>query len=138
MILPLLAVVLFLSGCAYKYDTIFAISNASEQTITVRVSDSKSHNGISEYTLEKGRQQIIFRESNKCPENYTPQDNFTDHDIIPPANRTAVLEILVDGKKLSDDIRLRAIWAYFSTDYMERYTLPITDEVISYYLEESR
>ncbi len=133
--LPIAAALFVLSGCAYKYTTTFTVKNASSQTISVRVSEQGAdNNGTIEFTLEPGRQRNIFTDSEKCPENYVPMDSYSDYTPLPPANDTKVLEIRVGGRKLSDDIRLRENWYYFSTDYMEKYTLSITDEIIDYYL----
>ena len=129
----LLAALLVLSGCAYKYTTTFTVKNASERTITVRVSEAGTDSGIIVFDLEPGRQRNILTDSNKCPENYVPMDSYNADQMLPPVNDTAVLEIWVEGKKLSDDVRLRGLWHYFSTDYAEKYTLSITEIVIKDY-----
>ncbi len=131
----LFGVLLSLFGCAYKYTTTFIVRNISSQVVTVRVSEPGSDSEITEFSIEPGRQHNIFSGSDRCPENYIPMDTYTDDTMLPPTDDTAVLEIWVAGRKLSDDIRRREYWYYYSTDYMEKYTISISDEAISYFLE---
>ncbi len=130
---PLVAALLVLSGCAYKSTTTYTVLNASSQTITVRVSEQGSDGRVTEFTLEKDRRRNIVTDSDYCPENYMPVNRFNENDKLPPAGYTAVLEIWVDGRKLSDDVRMCSLWSYTSTLYSEQYILPVTDEVIAYY-----
>ncbi len=133
----LLAVVPTLSAaCSYKYTSTFTVKNLASQTITVRYSSRDSNDEITEFTLEPGRLRNIFTDSEKCPENYIPMDTYADDQPLPPPNEIGMLEILVDGAKFPDDIRMRENWDYFSTDYAEKYTLNITDDMILYYLED--
>lgn len=132
--IPALAcLTLMFTGCvAYKYSSTFFVHNASGSTISVRTVSDRDGEEIS-FNLPPSQKRAVYSETITCPENFTPSNKYTPGQTIPPAGLLPKLELWVDGQQLSPDIRTSENWDYFSSEYIENFTLSVTAEMIEYY-----
>lgn len=122
------------TGCvAYKYSSTWFIENASTHTITVRTVNPERDGEEVTYELKPKSQRAVFIETNKCAENFTPTNRYSPGQLLPPASLLSKFEIWVGEVRLPDDIRDCENWDYYASEYIEKYTLSITDELIHAY-----
>jgi hypothetical protein len=126
-----------LHGCvAYKYSSTWFILNSSSVEIAVRTVDGEQNAEERNFTLAPGKMRAVFAEQTVCAENFTPINDYSPGKIIPPSGLLPKLELWVGEKQLSPEIFVSENWDYFSSVYIEKYTLSLTDELIKEYLVE--
>lgn len=124
----------WLSGCvAYKYSSTFFVVNGSSHSISVRTVEGGRDGDPRNFTLAPGELRAVYMESIKCPENFVPTNKYLPGELLPPAGLLGKLEFWIGSGQLPEEMRRNDEWDYFSSEYIEKFTLSITDTMIEYY-----
>jgi hypothetical protein len=111
---------IFLTGCDPDYNIYYKVVNHTDSEIIIL-------GGFPEnITINPGKEKVVFTGGGLNSDDYVPQDDYDSDEPL----RIRDLDIIVDGKYLSDRFMTRKYWEFKNKVREATYTLKLTDELI--------